>query len=114
MKFEALKEFKKDVKKISKKHRSISEDIEVVKKVLTVSPSERPPFSLRIDGLGLESCIIKVKKIASKSFKGKGVNSGFRLIYAHFEKEDRIVLIEVYHKSDKEIEDKKRIHDNFK
>jgi mRNA-degrading endonuclease RelE of RelBE toxin-antitoxin system len=114
MKFEELKEFKKDVKKISKKHISISEDIEVVKKVLTVSPSERPPFSFRIDGLGVESCIIKVKKIASKSFKGKGVNSGFRIIYAHFEKEDRIVLIEVYHKSDKEIEDKKRILDNFK
>lgn len=32
MKFEELKEFKKDIKKISKKHRSISEDIEVVKK----------------------------------------------------------------------------------
>ena len=54
------------------------------------------------------------KKIASKSFKGKGVNSGFRIVYAHFENEDKIVLIEVYHKSDKEIEDKKRILDNFK
>lgn len=114
MKFEELKEFKKDIKKISKKHRSISEDIEVVKKVLDVRPNERPPFSFRIDGLGVESCIIKIKKIASKSFKGKGVNSGFRIIYAHFEKEDKIVLIEVYHKSDKEIEDKKRILDNFK
>ena len=114
MKFEKLKEFKKDLKKISKKYRSISEDIEVVKKVLEVSPSERPPFSYRIDGLEVESCIIKIKKIASKSFKGKGVNSGFRIIYAHFENEDKIVLIEVYHKSDKEIEDKKRILDNFK
>ena len=114
MKFEELKELKKDIKKISKKYRSISEDIEVVKKVLDVSPYERPPFSYRIDGIGVESCIIKIKKIASKSFKGKGVNSGFRIIYAHFEKEDKIVLIEVYHKSDKEIEDKKRILDNFK
>jgi len=114
MKFEELTEFKKDIKKISKKYRSISEDIEVVKKVLEVNPNERPPFSYRIDGLGIESCIIKVKKIASKSFKGKGVNSGFKIIYAHFEKEERIVLIEVYHKSEKEIEDKKRILDNFK
>lgn len=114
MKFEELKEFKKDIKKILKKHRSISEDIEVIKKVLDVKPNERPPFSYKIDGLGIESCIIKIKKIASKSFKGKGVNSGFRVIYAYFEQEDKIVLIEVYHKSDKEIEDKKRILDNFK
>ncbi len=112
--FEELNEFKKDIKRISKKHRSISEDIDVVKKVLIVNPNERPPFSYRMDGLGIESCIIKVKKIASKSFKGKGVNSGFRIIYAHFEKEQKIVFIEVYHKSDKEIEDKKRILDNFK
>lgn len=114
MKFEELKEFKKDIKKISKKHISISEDIEVVKKVLAICPAERPPFSYRIDGLGIETCVIKIKKIASKSFKGKGVNSGFRIIYAHFEKEEKIVLIEVYHKSDKEIEDKQRIFDNFK
>jgi mRNA-degrading endonuclease RelE of RelBE toxin-antitoxin system len=112
--FEELKEFIKDIKKLSKKHNSISEDIEVVKKVLAILPDDRPPFSYRIDGLGIESCIIKVKKIASKSFKGKGVNSGFRIIYAHFEKEDKIVLIEVYHKSAKEIEDKQRILDNFK
>jgi len=48
---------------------------------------------VKIDNLGLETCIIKVKKIASKSFKGKGVKSGFRLIYAHFETKNRIVLI---------------------
>jgi len=114
MKFENLKEFNKDIRKISKKHRSIPDDIEVVKKVLTVCPDERPPFSYRIDGLGIETCIIKVKKIASKSFKGKGVHSGFRIIYAHFIPEERIVFIEVFHKSDKETEDKKRILDNFR
>lgn len=112
--FEELSEFKKDIKKLSKKHRSLYEDIEIVKKVLNVNPKEKPPFSYRIDGLGIETCIIKVKKIASKSFKGKGVNSGFRIIYAHFENEDKIVLIELYHKSVKQIEDKQRILHNFK
>jgi len=112
--FEELSEFQKDIKKLSKKYRTLSEDVDVVKKVLTVNPAERPPFSYRIDGLGIETCIIKIKKIASKSFKGKGVNSGFRLIYAHFEKEEKIVLIELYHKSKKEIEDKERIFSNFK
>jgi len=113
MTFEELEEYKKDLKKLSKKYRTLPEDIEVVKKVLFVNPKERPPFSFRIDNLGIETCIIKVKKIASKSFKGKGVHSGFRLIYAHFENDDSIVFIELYHKSKKDIEDKERIINNF-
>jgi len=112
--FEELDEFKKDLKKLSKKHRTLHDDVEIVKKVLNVNPNDRPPFSYRIDGLGLETCVIKIKKIASKSFKGKGVNSGFRLIYAHFEKEDKIIMIELYHKSTKVNEDKERILNNFK
>ena len=113
MTFEELEEYKKDLKKLSKKYRTLPEDIEVVKKVLFVNPKERPPFSFRIDNLGVKTCVIKVKKIASKSFKGKGVHSGFRLIYAHFEKEGRIVFIELYHKSKKHIEDRERIINNF-
>jgi mRNA-degrading endonuclease RelE of RelBE toxin-antitoxin system len=113
MKVEELDEYRQDVKELSKKYRSISDDMKVVKKVLFVNPNERPPFSFRIDNLDLKTCVIKVKKIASRSFKGKGVNSGFRLIYAHFESENRIVLIELYHKSNKEIEDRERILGNF-
>lgn len=111
---EELDEYRKDLKRLSMKYRTLQEDLEVVKKVLFVNPKERPPFSFRINNLGLETCVIKVEKIASKSFKGKGVNSGFRLIYAHFEREERVVLIELYHKSNKEIEDKDRIYNNFK
>lgn len=84
MTIDELYEFKRDLKKLSKKYRTISEDVKIVKKVLDVNPKERPPFSFRIDNLGLETCIIKIKRIASKSFKGKGVNSGFRIVYAHF------------------------------
>lgn len=113
MKVEELDEYKKDLKKLSKKYRTLNDDMGIVKKVLSVNPKEKPPFSFRIDNLGLETCIIKVKKIASRSFKGKGVNSGFRLIYAHFEAENRIVMIELYHKSNKEVEDRERITRNF-
>lgn len=112
--FEELDEFKKDLKKLSKKHKTLYEDIEIVKKVLNVNPNERPPFSYRIAGLEIETCVIKIKKIASKSFKGKGVNSGFRIIYAHYEKNDKIIMIELYHKSNKDNEDKERILNNFK
>src|SRR5690606_39217970 len=112
--FDQLDEFKKDLKKLLKKYRSLNEDLLVLKKVLRTSPGGRPPFSFRIDGLGIQSCIIKVKKIACRSLKGKGVNSGLRLVYAHFEPEKRIVFIELYHKNDKLAEDRQRIPDNFK
>lgn len=114
MTFEELAEFKKDLKTLTKKYRTLDDDLGVVKRVLEVSPDERPPFSFRIDDLGLKTCIIKVKKIACKSMKGRGVNSGLRLIYAHFPEENKIVFIELYHKNSKEIEDKERILNNFK
>ena len=112
--FDELTEYKKDLKRLLKKYKTLNDDLDVVKRVLEVVPDERPPFSFRIDNLGLKTCIIKVKKIACKALKGRGVNSGLRLIYAHFPDEKKITFIELYHKNDKENEDKKRITDNFK
>jgi mRNA-degrading endonuclease YafQ of YafQ-DinJ toxin-antitoxin module len=112
--FEAIDPFKKDCKSLLKKYKSLDEDLEVVKKVMEILPDARPPFSFRIDNLGIESCVIKVKKIACKSLKGKGVNSGLRLVYAYFKQEERIVFIEIYHKKDKENEDRDRIFSYFK
>lgn len=112
--FDELPEFQKDLKGLLKKYRTLNDDMDVVKKVLEVFPDERPPFSFRIDDFGLETCVIKVKKIACKTLKGRGVNSGLRLIYAHFEKEQKIIFIELYHKNDKENEDRQRIINNFK
>ena len=114
MNFEELVEYKKDFKVLIKKYRTLNEDLVVVKKVLEIMPDERPPFSFRIDNLGIETCIIKVKKIACKAIKGRGVNSGLRLVYAFYPEEKRIIFIELYHKNDKETEDKQRIKDNFK
>lgn len=101
----------------------------MVKKILQALPDERPPFSFRIDNLGIETCVIKVKKIACKALKGKGVNSGLRLIYAYFEelkeikeedvvtqkaRDAKIVMVEIFHKNNKAIEDKERIKRHFK
>ena len=114
MNFEQLDEFERDLKKLLKRYRTLESDLEVVRKVLTAEPGERPPFSYRIDGLGIQTCVIKAKKIACRALKGRGANSGLRLIYAHFELEKRIVMIELYHKNDKELEDRSRISNNFK
>jgi mRNA-degrading endonuclease RelE of RelBE toxin-antitoxin system len=113
MTFEQLPEYEKELKSLLKKYRTLADDLEVVKKVLTIFPDERPPFSFRIDGLGINTCVIKVKKIACRSLKGRGVNSGFRLIYALFKAENRVVFIELYHKNEKENEDRARIKRNF-
>ena len=110
--FEVLAEFKKDLKRLLKKYRSLEEDLVTLKKVLAVVPDQRPPFSYRVEGLGIETCIIKVRKIACKSLKGKGVNTGLRLVYAYFKDKGRIVFIEIYHKNDKENEDRERILKN--
>jgi hypothetical protein len=112
--FDEIKEFKKDFKQLLKKYRTLGEDIEVVKKDLNDEPGESPPFSYRIDNLGISTCIIKVKKIACKSLKGRGVNSGLRLVYAYYESDCKITFIELYHKNDKENEDRRRIIENFK
>lgn len=111
---ERLCEFEKDLKSLTKKYKTLPEDIDVLEKVLKIKPDANPPFSYRIDGLGIESCVIKVKKIASRSFKGKGVNSGLRLVYAYFKDESRVIYIELYHKNVKPSEDRERIKKYFK
>ena len=114
MEFGEIEEFKKDLKKLSKRFITLPDDLEIVKKVLTVNADERPPFSCRIEGLGIRTCIIKIKKIASRSLKGRGADSGLRIVYAHFKEEERITFIELYFKGDKENEDRARILRNFK
>jgi hypothetical protein len=93
--FGELADFKKDLKYLLKKYRTLNDDLEIVKLDLNDEPGESPPFSFRIDNLGIETCIIKVKKIACRALKGRGVNSGLRLVYAYFPDEEKIIFIEL-------------------
>lgn len=104
-----LHEFNKDFKRLFKRYRALDKNLEEVKNILMLFPDENPPFSFQINGLGIDKCIIKVKKITSDNFKGRGSNSGFRLIYAWFPEKRSITLIELYHKNEKDTEDRKRI-----
>lgn len=68
----------------------------------------------RISNLGIaEPAIYKSRKFASKSLKGKGVQSGIRVVYAYFEDESRIELVEIYYKGSKELEDENRIKELY-
>ncbi len=111
--------FKKEFKKLSKKRfQSLPDDFEIFKdtqlKLFHKQKIDNDGI-VRIADLGMESPFIyKVKKFACKSLKGKGVQSGIRLIYAYFAEEDIIEFIEIYHKSDKENEDRERIKKYYK
>ena len=107
--FQEIDLFKEDFKALVKNYKTLKDDLEVVKKVLEILPDARPPFRFRIDNLGIKNCVIKVKKITCKALKGNGVNSGLRLVYAYFKEDNKIVFIEMYHKNDKENEDRERI-----
>lgn len=112
MEFDEIPEFQRDLKQFLKKFRTLQDDLAVLKKVLaaegTVHP--QPPLSFRIPGLGFElPVVIKVKKFACKSLKGKGANTGFRVIYAYHAEKQLIQFVEIYFKSDQENEDKDRI-----
>jgi len=108
-----LPEFERDIKRLLKRFRSLEEDLENFIKV-----ELRLFHKLGIDnrgvveiaGLGIQRArIFKSKKFACRSLKGRGAQSGIRVIYAYFAEIDRIELIEIYFKGDKENEDRQRI-----
>ena len=113
-----LVEFEKDLKKLSKKFRTLEKDLETfIQKQLYLY------HKLQIDNKGIFPIsnlgisyprIFKAKKFACRSLKGKGVASGIRVIYAYFEQEDVIELVEIYYKGEKENEDRNRILRNYR
>lgn len=112
-----LTEFKKDFKKLSKKFKTLDDDIETfINKQLKLTHKLGIDNKgvVHISGLGIEiPRIYKAKKFACKALKGRGGMSGIRIIYAYYEKEDIIEFIEIYFKGDKANEDKKRIIKNY-
>ncbi len=108
-----LPEFERDLKGLARRFRTIEEDLALLLRA-QIMPFHKLGVDnrgvVRISGLPfLEPRIYKVRKFACRSLKGRGANSGLRLIYAYFEQNDRVELIEIYFKGDKENEDKERI-----
>lgn len=108
-----LPEFEKDMRKLLRRFKTLEDDLEVfIKKALNLY------HKLKIDNRGIFQIpdleienpkIYKARKFACRSLKGKGVQSGIRVIYAYFEGNDKIELIEIYYKGDKKSEDRERI-----
>lgn len=111
-------EFEKDLQKLKKRFGTIEDDLKIlIEKELMLYHKLKIDNNgvFPISGLGEEGRkIFKVKKFACRSLKGKGANSGMRLIYEFLEGEDILVLIEIYYKGDKKNEDRERIHEYCK
>ena len=81
-----LSEFEKDKKKLLKRFRTLDEDLDTF-----INVQLKLFHKLGIDNSAVEQIsdlgiaepkIYKVKKFACKSLKGKGVQSGIRIIYS--------------------------------
>ncbi len=113
-----LPEFEKDMKRLLRKFKTLEDDLAIfIKNELNLY------HKLEIDNKGIFSIsglrianpkIYKAKKFACRSLKGKGVQSGIRVIYAYYEEEDKIELIEIYYKGDKDNEDTDRILKHYR
>lgn len=108
-----LPEFEKDTKGLLKRFKTIEDDLEIfIEKQLFLYHKLKVDNKgiFQITGLPVENPeVYKAKKFACKSLKGRGAQSGIRVIYAYDEEKDKIVLIEIYFKGDKANEDKQRI-----
>lgn len=110
-------EFEKDMKKLVRRFASLEEDLQIFIKVamnLFHKQNVDSRAIFHISDLGIRSPkIYKVKKFACKALKGKGVQTGIRVIYAYDEEKDEVEFIELYYKGDKESEDRARIMKYF-
>ena len=113
--------FEKDFKKLLKKFRSLEEDLELVK-LATIEPyyigvvqnnilvkKDANAIFLIPNFCNDELKICKIKKFACKALKGRGVQSGIRVIYAYHVLTNTVDFIEMYFKGESENEDKERI-----
>jgi len=110
-------EFDRDIKKLLKRFRTLEDDLKTfIEKELFLYHKLKIDNGgvFQITGLQVESPkVYKAKKFACRSLKGKGVHSGIRIIYSYFEEGDKVELVEIYYKGDKENEDRERISRYF-
>lgn len=115
--YSKIPEFEKDFKRLGKKFKTLDKDFELMKKMLLephfISGVPVPPKALvDIEGFcGEDYKSKKVRRFTCASLKGRGGNSGIRVIFVYEKSEDihNITFIEIYFKGEKENEDRERL-----
>ena len=98
MEFTELAEFKKELKYLLKKYRSLNHDLALLKEFLETHPRGYEPHVFPINNLGIQTEILKVKHFRCTALKGKGSRSGIRIIYAYFATQNKVEFVEIYYK----------------
>lgn len=101
--FNSLPEFRRELRKLSRKYGTLNDDLEIFKEVLSSSPT----------GFGNSFTVIHSTEVIKIVKAGMACRS-LRVIYAYLEREERIEFIEIYYKGNKENEDRNRIREYLK
>jgi mRNA-degrading endonuclease RelE of RelBE toxin-antitoxin system len=108
-----LPEFERDFKSLLRKFKSLEDDFKVFQAAQIVPYHKLGVDNggiVRITGLGFEvPQIYKARKFACRCLKGRGVQSGIRVIYAYEPDNNYLTFIEIYFKADQANENQKRI-----
>lgn len=101
MTFDELPEFQKERKRLAKKFRSLSEDLQEFQNVVSVAPlgTGKKHFAIIAQN---ERVHIAKARLFCRYLKG----SSLRVIYAYCEQDERIEFLEIYFKGDKETENR--------
>ena len=115
--YSTITEFDKDFKRLGKRFKTLDKDFDLMKRMLLephfISGVPVPPKALvDIEGFcGEDYKSKKVRRFTCASLKGRGGNSGIRVIFVYEKSEDihNITFIEIYFKGEKENEDRERL-----
>ncbi|MDP3710758.1 MAG: hypothetical protein Q8R29_03515 [bacterium] len=101
--FNALPEFEKEFKRLSKKYKTLDDDFEKFKNVLLAAPTGVGKNFVIIHST--EAITIVKARMACRALRDRSL----RVIYAYRESIKTIDFIEIYFKGEKENEDRERI-----
>ncbi len=104
MEYTELPEFSRELKRLQKKYRSLHSDLEEFKKYLQEVPEGNDSKHWNCLHRNGRVCVYKVRLTCAYLNE-----STMRVIYGFYLLENRIDLIEIYYKGEKENEDRERI-----
>ena len=108
MNFDELPEFQKELKRLGKKYKSLSDDLQEFCNVVSAAPLGNSKHFNVITQTEL-FCIVKAR-LFCRYLKG----ASLRIVYSYFAQEKKFEFIEIYFKGKKENEDRERIKEYLK
>jgi hypothetical protein len=116
-------EFEVDLKHLKKRYQSLDEDLETLIKALFLwlclqhkaGQSLNKSFVIMSGYAPVDGCFLyKVRHMSCKALKGKGNQTGLRVIFAYWPASDTLELIQLYFKADSGREDQNRVRNYVK